>query len=434
MSSWAVVGGGMLGSTIALQLARAGHETTLFEAAPSLGGLASAWSLGPIVWDRHYHVTLASDRHTRWVLSELGLEDEIQWVETRTGSWFNGRLFSMSSTLDYIRFPPLSVMDKARLASTIIRGSRIEDWEKLEQIPVEEWLRSMSGDRVFEKFWLPLLESKLGDSYTETSAAFIWATIQRLYAARSSGMKREMFGYVPGGYARILERLRESLEEEGVEVHVGTRVDAVSAGPTVTVGDHESRYDHVVVTAVPPIASRIVDGLTEEEHESLDRIKYQGIVCASVLTKEPLGGYYLTYLHDPAPFTAVVEMSAFVDPAEFDGNTLVYLPRYCTSDDPLFDESDESIQARFLAGLQTVFPQFDPDDVLAFRISRVRHVFPIAGLGYSRSVPGFDTTIPGVHLVSSAQIVNGTLNVNETVDLAKRASLHLLGRATGVSA
>jgi len=432
VSSWGVVGGGMLGSTIAMQLARDGHEVTLFEAAPTLGGLASAWSLGPIVWDRHYHVTLASDRHTRWILSELGLEDEIRWVETRTGSWFDGRLYSMSSTMDYVRFPPLSFVDKARLAWTILRGSKIDDWERMEQIPVEDWLRSMSGNRVFDKFWLPLLESKLGDSYTDTSAAFIWATIQRLYAARSSGMKKEMFGYVPGGYARILDRLREVLEEMGVGVRVGTRVAAVSPGPAVTVGEDESRFDHVVVTAVPPIASRLVEGLSADERGILDGIRYQGIVCASVLTSEPLGGYYLTYLHDPAPFTAVVEMSAFVDPDEFEGNTLVYLPRYCAPDDPLFEESDESIQERFLDGLAMVYPQFDAGAVMAFRVSRVRNVFPIAGLGYSKKVPGFDTSIPGLHLASSAQIVNGTLNVNETVELAKRAAAHFRELDTSV--
>jgi hypothetical protein len=31
------------------------------------------------------------------------------------------------------------------------------------------------------------------------------------------------------------------------------------------------------------------------------------------------------------------------------------------------------------------------------------------------------TSIPGVYLVNSSQIVNGTLNVNETVQLAERA-------------
>ncbi|MEM9905330.1 MAG: FAD-dependent oxidoreductase, partial [Cyanobacteria bacterium P01_D01_bin.44] len=43
---WAIVGGGMLGMTLAHRLAQAGKQVTLFEAAPELGGLASAWQLG----------------------------------------------------------------------------------------------------------------------------------------------------------------------------------------------------------------------------------------------------------------------------------------------------------------------------------------------------------------------------------------------------
>jgi hypothetical protein len=41
------------------------------------------------------------------------------------------------------------------------------------------------------------------------------------------------------------------------------------------------------------------------------------------------------------------------------------------------------------------------------------------------------TSVAGLHLVSSAQIVNGTLNVNETVELAERAAAALAGAGAG---
>ena len=52
---------------------------------------------------------------------------------------------------------------------------------------------------------------------------------------------------------------------------------------------------------------------------------------------------------DGVPFTAVIEMTALVDPDQLDGNHLVYLPRYVQPDDPIFDEADESIQERFVS-------------------------------------------------------------------------------------
>jgi len=80
---------------------------------------------------------------------------------------------------------------------------------------VAEWLARHSGRKTFEQIWLPLLKAKLGDTWQRTSAAFIWATIQRMYAARHTGHKQEMFGYLYGGYSRMLAVFRRRLEELG---------------------------------------------------------------------------------------------------------------------------------------------------------------------------------------------------------------------------
>src|SRR3984893_12868569 len=107
----------MLGLTLALRLNEAGHDVALVEAADSLGGLASAWRLGDVAWDRHYHVTLLSDVHLRRVLGELGLESEMKWVETKTGYYADGRLSSVSNRLELLRLPSLNMVDKPRLGA-----------------------------------------------------------------------------------------------------------------------------------------------------------------------------------------------------------------------------------------------------------------------------------------------------------------------------
>ena len=105
------------------------------------------------------------------------------------------------------------------------------------------------------------------------------------------------------------------------------------------------------------------------------------------MLRASLSDYYLTYLMDDLPFTAVVEMTALVDPSQLGGHALVFLPKYVGPDDPLFEVPDDEIEARFLDGLQRVYPTLDRADVLGVRISRVRRVFPIPTLGYSRRVP-----------------------------------------------
>jgi protoporphyrinogen oxidase len=426
-SRWAVVGGGMLGLTLALRLRQQGKAVTLYEAAPALGGLAGAWQLGDVVWDRHYHVTLLSDAALRRLLDELGLGAELEWAETRTGVFAQGRLHSVSNTIELLRFPVLRLPDVLRLGATIVGASRIRDWRRLEQVPVEDWLRRWSGARTFERFWRPLLRSKLGESYRRTSAAFIWATIQRLYAARRSGMKKEMFGTVAGGYARVLDRFAERLAHAGVAVRLGCPVARVGRGEGgVVVAPRDGpadAFDHVVVTTPSPAAARLCDGLSPAESAALRDTEHLGIVCASALLRRPLDGFYVTNLLDDGfPFTGIIEMSAMARPQHFGGRGLVYLPRYAAPDDPVFELDDQALRERFVAGLRRVYPQVGADDVLAFRVSRVRHVMPLPTLGYSRRLPPADTSVPGLHIVNAAQIVNGTLNVNETVQLAERAA------------
>jgi protoporphyrinogen oxidase len=79
-SNIGIIGGGMLGMTLAYRLNQKGYQITLYEAAPFLGGLAGAWQLEDIVWDRYYHVTLLSDLYLRNILSDLNLEKDMEWV------------------------------------------------------------------------------------------------------------------------------------------------------------------------------------------------------------------------------------------------------------------------------------------------------------------------------------------------------------------
>src|ERR1044071_4402051 len=116
---YAIVGGGMLGLALTWRLSGMGHRVTVLEATDHLGGLADAWQLGDITWDRHYHVTLLSDSYLRGLLKELGLEADMRWVQTKTGFYTEGKLYSMSNSVEFLRFPPLRLVDKVRLALTI---------------------------------------------------------------------------------------------------------------------------------------------------------------------------------------------------------------------------------------------------------------------------------------------------------------------------
>lgn len=423
-SKWLVVGGGMAGLTLAHRLSRRGQDVCVCEAASSFGGLTSACTLGDVVWDRFYHVTLLSDSHLRGLLRELDLEDEIRWVTTKTGFFSGGRLYSMSNSWEFLNFPPLTLIEKLRLGGTIFYTSKLRNWRRLEQIPVADFLRRLSGRGTFEKIWLPLLRAKLGETYQKASAAFIWSYIARMYKARRSGIKTEMFGYVPGGYARIIDRFVDTLRDADVRLLTDHGVLSItrceSGGLNVDFGDGRvERFDNVISTVASPIISRHCPQLSKNEHQRLQGVEYIGVVCASMLLSEPISPYYVTNITDDwVPLTAVIEMSTIVDRKELGGHALVYLPKYLPDSDPGLNEPDAEIKERFLATLEKMYPHFSRDHVQAFQIARAKYVMALPTIDYSQKLPPIVTSLPGFYALNGAHITKGNLNVNETIDLA----------------
>lgn len=428
-----------MGCTTALRLAQAGCRVTLVDASPELGGLASSWTFsapgsptGSVTWDRFYHVILRTDSAWRHVLAELGLDDSAVWSGTRTGASTGGTVRSVSSPIDLLRFRPLSFISRVRVGVTVLVASRLRDGRALETRPLEPWLRKWSGRAAFERFWRPQLRAKLGATSADVSVAFIWATAQRLLRARGSGVGPEQFGYVPGGYSTIMKRFTAALERAGVCLRLSTSVVRIEssgdrgapsgeAALRVVLSDGSALdADDVVLTVSARAAATALIGLPESERAALRRIRYQGVLCVSLLLRAPLSPYYLTYLMDDTILTGVVDMSALVEPSELDGHGLVYLPRYQAPDDPLFEASDEEIVDRFSAALGRAYPQFDRGDVVSAKVARAKEVFAVPTLGYSALVPSTRTSIPGVWLVNSAQIEQSTLNVDESVRVAER--------------
>lgn len=442
VKKWGIVGGGIMGMTLAHRLAQKGQQVTVFEAAPEIGGLVSSWKMPfgtgdnrkEVEWDKFYHVILLSDFRTRNILKDIGLEHTIEWVETKTGFYINGKLHSMSDTIEFLKFPTLNLVDKFRLGLTILVASRIRNWKKLEQVPVTEWLKRWSGKNTYNRIWLPLLRAKLGESYTKTSAVFIWATIQRLYGARRSGLKKEMFGFVPGGYKTVIEAFKQTLSDEKVTVKTNTSVKEVMTGadglPKIRLADDNvESFDEVIVTLPSPVASRLCTGLSPNEIKKLDNIEYLGVICVAVLLDKPVSDFYITNITDSRfPFTGIIEMTALVNKEYLDRKTLVYLPKYLSPDDPLFKQPDDQVRDYFLDNFKTMYPAIKDENIQFAGVARAKHVITVAKLGYSDSLPAVQTSLPNVHIVNTSYIIDGTLNVNETVRVAETKLEEILKR------
>lgn len=422
----------MLGLDIARRLASCGETVAVWESSEQVGGLAAPWRVGSVVWDRFYHVIAGADAELLELLKILGLESQVRWVKAQTGFYTDGRLHPFSSILDFAAFPALNPVEKVRLGLSIVYASRVNDWRALEEITAVEWLTRLCGRGVVERIWLPLLRAKLGENAQRVSAAFIWTIIKRMYGARRNAARRECFGFIPDGYARILGKLTEHLRDLHVDIRSSVSVAKVERIPDGRVlvrsrdGSAEA-FDDVVLTLPAALAAGLCPQLAASERRRLTEIDYQGVICASLLLRQPLSPFYITNITDPAPFTAVIEIDALTGTQQFGGNALVYLPKYLPSSDPMFALDDRTIEDAFFESLLRMYPSLRADDIVASRIARAKYVLPLSTLQYSQRIPPFTTSIPHLYVANSTQILNGTLNVNQTLELAKQATATIQG-------
>ena len=435
----AVVGGGILGLTLAYRLSRKGHAVELLEAEPQLGGLASAHDYGSFTWDRFYHCILPQDANLLALLDELGLGSELRWSKTGTGYYADRQFFSMSNNKDFLKFPLLTFVDKARLGTAVIWATRFADPDALYGISAQEWLTKLCGARGYGRFWQPLLKAKFGPFHDKVAAVFIYATLKRLFGARSATAGKESLGYVHGGYARILGRLSEKLGAAGASVRTSTAVTAIErSGAGVRVvrkgadgSTAASDVDQVFFTAPSRLARRVVSAEFLPHVDAIERENptsgtYLGVACLVLALERPLTPYYVLNIGEPTvELTGLIEMTNLIDPkSETGGRSLIYLPRYLDSESAEFQQSDAALRDGMIdRGLKRLFPDFDAAKAAYCQIHRARYVQPLP-LVRDVSIEAAAAPEPSVsrpfQVVNTSMLRCATLNNNEVVGLADR--------------
>jgi hypothetical protein len=175
----------------------------------SSAGFATYQDYGPFFWDRFYHVILPSDTHLINFLKDIGLGDQIRWSRTLTGFYVDERFYSVSNSLEFLRFPLVSLWGKFRLVMTLLYCSRIRDWQRLEKITVEDWLIKTCGRTTYEKMWKPLLLAKLGESYRRVSAVLFGPTSSGSFPRAILPSTPKSVWLCSGGYKTVWSRLEE---------------------------------------------------------------------------------------------------------------------------------------------------------------------------------------------------------------------------------
>jgi protoporphyrinogen oxidase len=432
----AVIGAGVLGLTLALRLANAGHRVVVYETGTQPGGLATWFDYGEFVWDKYYHVITVRDADLLALIAELGLADQVVWEPTKVGFLWNNRHLSLSSHREFVTFPALSPLQKARLAAGLLATVACRPSAHHEQVPAAGWLRRVFGAGVTDTLWQPLLASKFGPLADRVPASFMIATIQRTFGTRSQADGSERLGYLHGGYRTFFRRVIERLRSLGADVRLATPVRAVEPAADgrvdVHTADGSATYGHLVSTIPNPLFRRIASGIPDLVGGATGEPAFLGVICLTVVLDRALSRFYVTnLLQRDLPFTGIIEYTALANPAvETAGRHLVYLPRYEPPDSPWFDRSDADVTESGLAALEPIWPDLRRRVVRSV-VNRERRVQAIWLPGTRQSVEPLRSRSLPIESITAELVGLDTLNNNAIVRLANAHGTRLAAQLAG---
>jgi protoporphyrinogen oxidase len=423
-----IVGAGFTGLTAGLQLARAGKKVCILEGDTEPGGLAGTFEFRDgVTIEKFYHHWFNNDEYVPELVKELGLSDQIVTLPSRTGMYYNGRFWRLSTPLDLLRFKPLSFIDRIRLGLLVLQVRRIKDWRTIEHLSIREWLEPLCGAAVFRVVWEPLIKSKFSVFADAVNAVWMW---KKLVLRGSTRDKKggEQLAYFRGGFGRLARAMADEIRKHGGEIRYGTPATGIKTAngnvEAITTCDGDVAGRQYLFTPSFRVIADIFDGIQDAAWvQSLRRVNYLGNVCLVLELNRSLSDTYWLNVNDPGfPFVGVIEHTNFDRPENYDGKHVVFLSRYLAKEDPVWEYTDEQYLSFAFEHLKRMFPELDRSWVEDFRIWRAEFAQPVTERAYSQYVPGQATPFKNAWISTMAQIYPEDRGTNYAIREGRKAA------------
>jgi len=356
-----IIGAGPAGLACAYRLSVRGMKPEVYEAGPSVGGLAKSIRLWNQTVDLGPHRFFSSDRR----VNELWLEvvgKDYSMVDRLTRILYKGKLF---------QYPlrPGDVVGKLGPAETFrclvsyfkeyVAPSAVSGGDET----FEGWVVKRFGRRLYEIFFKTYSEKLWGVPCHELDADFAvqrikkFSLIEALKSAVLPGSKKkhktlvDRFAYPHGGTGEVYSRMAAYVSESGGAVYLNTPVrrvlnDGLRVRGLELMDGTVKEYDHVVSTMpLTQLVSRL-DGVSEEVLAAAKSLRFRNtiLVYLNVDAGELFPDNWV-YVHSPELLFGRITNFRNWSPSLY-GNektSILTLEYWCNEDDDIWRWEDEKL-------------------------------------------------------------------------------------------
>ena len=426
-----IIGGGYAGLTAAYELQKRGHQVTVLEKYGTWGGQAATLPLLDTRIEYFYHHLFGSDTHVLGLMDELGISDQLRWIESKVGWFSDGRIYDLVSPLDLIRFGPLSLFNRIKLGLMYLYLPRVNDWQSLERITARDWILRYMGQEIYDQFWGPLLRGKFGDMADQVSMTWLWGKIKVRGSSRQGASAKELLAYPDGSFEIITQALVDRLRANGAELRLNEQATGLTTDPEnprkvsgVVTKKGTYPFDVVIATVPGYTLLEIAPPAMDEAYADLLRsVHYQAALVLLLVSKQSMSRIYWMNIADRTmPYVGVIEHTNYVPPSEYQGRHLIYVSNYLEQDNPRFGMKADELFDLYLPHLKRINPAFDADWIEKKIVLRARAGQPVITCNYSERIPDHRTPLEGLYLANTLQIYPEDRGVNYSVRLGKTIS------------
>ena len=406
-----IVGAGFTGLTAGYFLSKQGFNVRIIEAESYAGGLAGSFEFSDgVKIEKFYHHWFNNDVYVPQLVKEIGMEGDIITLPSKTGMYFNKRIWKLSTPIDLLKFNALSLFDRIKLGLLVFRVRKIKDWRKIENLTIREWLESLCGKKVYKIVWEPLVASKFSVYAEKVNAVWMWKKLVLRGGTRNKKGGEEL-AYFKGGFGRLAEALVSKIISHGGKVTFDEKVLEVKLSNSKRISSIKTTNGMIkggqflFTTSLPIIANFFRNSNEEKWINSLLRVRYLGNICLVLRLKNSLSNTYWLNVNDPGfPFVGVIEHTNFDSPENYKNSHIVYLSRYLAVEDPVWKFTDKEYFMFAYKYLKKMFPKMQQSWILDYKVWRSEYAQPVTEKNYSNYVPGHMTPYKNAFISTMAQI------------------------------
>ncbi len=427
----AIIGGGYTGLTAAYYLSRAGHQVSIFEAGPEIGGLASGLKIAGANIEKTYHHLFKTDTDIIELAAELGAQ--IDWYPSSVSIYCQGQLYDFNGPGDLLRFSALSFVSRLRTAIVLAFLKFYNNWQSFINISAYQWMSRWAGAESTQVIWGPLLQGKFSGFAQQISMAWLWARIHIRANSRSFSLQdsAEYLGYFRGGFHSFTTKLLAELAKYNVKVYVNQKVSAISSNldtglVSIELSDSEAKFERVLATIPCHTFAKLIGTDSQASPAYLGQltaIEYLGAICLIYSSKQSLSKSYWHNINDKSfPFLVFLQHTNLVSRSNYQGQEIYYIGTYLPHDHRYWETTEAEILIEWFAALKKIFPEFDGCQVQERHLFKLKNAQHIADLNYQSKIPAVTTPLKNVYLSNFSQIFPEDRGTNFAVREGKKAT------------